>query len=62
MDAIWYGIADVCKAIFKFLPSIGALVNWFFGIAIAVGTAYWLWYDRQAKTTETNYMANKGGQ
>jgi hypothetical protein len=60
MDAIWYGIAQASQSFFSILPPIGQLVNWFFGLSIAVGSIYWLWYGSQATKTGNNYMANKG--
>ncbi len=60
MDAVWYGIADFAKVMFKFLPPIGALTNWFFGISIAIGVVYWLYYDAKVRRGGDNYMANKG--
>ncbi len=60
MDAVWYGIAHVAQSMFKFLPPIGALTNWFFGLSITVGVIYWLWYDAKVRRGGDNFMANKG--
>jgi p-aminobenzoyl-glutamate transporter AbgT len=60
MDALFYGFANACQALFKILPPIGALTNWFFGLTITVGVIYWLWYDAKVRTGGKNYMADKG--
>ncbi len=60
MTAIFNGIAKASESIFSLLPYIGNLTNWFFGIAIAIGTIYWLWYDAKVRRGGENYMAKKG--
>lgn len=60
MTAIFNGIAKASEPIFAILPHFGYLANWFFGITIAVGTVYWLWYDAKVKRGGANYMAKKG--
>jgi hypothetical protein len=60
MDALIYGIANAFEAIFKILPPIGALTNWFFGLTITVGVIYWLWYDAKVRAGGKNFMADKG--
>jgi hypothetical protein len=60
MTQIFYGIADAVQPIFKILPSFGFLANWLFGLIIAVGTAYWLWYDAKVRRGGDNYMSYKG--
>jgi hypothetical protein len=60
MDAIWYGIANASQSFFKILPHIGFYANWIFGITIAVGVIYWLWYDSSVRKGGKNYMAHKG--
>ncbi|CAN5410318.1 hypothetical protein BH11BAC2_BH11BAC2_23180 [soil metagenome] len=60
MDAIWHGIADAANSFFIYLKPIGFTMNWLFGITIAIGVIYWLWYDSKVKRGGANYMANKG--
>lgn len=60
MTALFKGIATACESLFSILPPIGGLANWFFGIVIAVGTFYWLWYDAKVRRGGENYMSNKG--
>ena len=60
MTQVFYGIADEMQPIFGLLPSIGALLNWMFGLTIAVGTSYWLWYDAKVRRGGDNYMSYKG--
>lgn len=60
MDALFYGIANACEAMFKYLPSVGGIINLIFGILITVGVIYWLKYDSSVRKGSANYMANKG--
>ncbi len=60
MTAIFNGIAKASESIFSILPYFGNLTNWFFGISIAIGTVYWLWYDAKVRRGGVNYMAKKG--
>ncbi len=60
MTALFKGIATASESLFSILPPIGALANWMFGITIAVGTIYWLWYDAKVRRGGANYMAKKG--
>lgn len=60
MTALFKGIATACESLFSILPPIGFLANWMFGITIAVGTMYWLWYDAKVRRGGNNYMAKKG--
>ncbi|MEN9331856.1 MAG: hypothetical protein RLZZ94_946 [Bacteroidota bacterium] len=60
MNSIIYGFADICTAAFKFLPPIGAWVNWIFGLTAAAGIVYWLKYDSSVSRGGKNYMADKG--
>jgi len=60
MTAIFKGIATAAESIFPYLPSFGALLNWFFGISITIGVIYWLWYDAKVRRGSDNYMAKKG--
>ena len=60
MTEIFNGIGKAAESIFPILPPIGFILNWMFGITIAVGTAYWLWYDSKVRRGGNNYMAKKG--
>ena len=60
MTALFKGIATASESLFSILPPIGALANWMFGITIAGGTIYWLWYDAKVRRGGANFMAKKG--
>jgi hypothetical protein len=62
MDAIWYGIANFMEFIFRIIKPIGMMVDYFFIIAMTVGTIFWLWYDVQERKKGNNFMAGKGGK
>lgn len=62
MDVVWYGIGDAFQFIFTLITPVGALINWFFGIAITIGVIYWLWYDAAVRKGKANYMGFKEPQ
>ena len=60
MDAVFYGFAHFMEWIFKIIEPIGRHVDILFSITIAIGSAYWLWYDKHVVKTKDNFMAKKG--
>lgn len=60
MDAVWYGIADFFKFIFKLAEPIGMSVDMLFLLIGFVGTFFWLWYTVSVKKGGENFMSKSG--
>ncbi|NNF02433.1 MAG: hypothetical protein HKN22_07085 [Bacteroidia bacterium] len=56
----FYGIGDICTAIFSVLPSISGLVNGFFMAAITFGIIYWTVYEHRVNNKKIkNYLGGE---
>lgn len=56
----FYGIGDICTAVFEFLPSISGVVNGLFMAAITIGIIYWTVYEQRVNTGKSkNYLGGE---
>lgn len=60
MTSFFNGIAKAAESIFPLVKTVGDFTNYFFMLAITVGTIYWLWYDAKVRRGGKNFMSDKG--